>query len=398
MFPILSNKTFCQFFQHSLAIVISLSVSACHLNAQLFKSTHIAAVEDKEESRFVVQNSITLGLHGWGTHTEFGFVDENGFKLNAMNTILADTEKELGLSDQQLKAIHRIAGETQAALNEMLTKSVAEGNQDLLEARFVAGENEIKSQLNETQLAKLAFIKNRIGIEQVGLAKYFSSSQFENPLDEDQASALEGFSKEHGRLYQQATADSLKEANAKLLELLKPEQRKRLKENFNSDFQQSFLESAMYTESYTPKTTFRKRKTDLYRILKVKNVRTRIGLSNDEYADIKQLEKDERDQVESKLTGSQNEKLNQTVIESELKRSGTVNSVSVGRLSQVLNIDEVQSKELHESGKEIFTELNRNLANKKKEVFAKATESLPESLKKALYDAVGDSGIYVKGE
>lgn len=354
----------------------------------------ISVEEEQGESKFMVGTSLKLGFSGFETNYHFGFYDENGYQYDLFSMFNPHTNtNELGLTKEQADEISAIQAQTQAELASMIGDAVMAGGKEKLEARFKEAEEEILGNLNENQVVLLNQLKHRRGIKQVGLAKYLSSSQFESPVSEDQYEALEEVTKKYATRTKKGAIELLKTANKTLLQNLTEEQQVKLNHVFTKELKEEFSTTPMFNRSFTAKKSLAKKKTDLYRILKLKSVRTRIGLEEDQYSEIKQLERAERETVSQKLTTDQTTKLNQKVAESDLKRMGSVNALCGGYLRKLISIDDEQASELHQTGKEIHAGLENKIKEMQKDAFRDSIASLPEQTQKMLIDTLGDSGL-----
>ena len=398
------------------ALFAPLSNSA---HGQLFKT---AMAGDISESDFFVvvtreggNPSGLLGLFGLTdssaqtTTYHFGMRDKNGYQYETLDLIKPRVVDELELSPKQVDVISGIKSEAYADLVKMIsdskrkfaeapsgTVSAADferSYKESLEEKFYSALADIKSTLDEAQLSKLEQINHQNGIKQLGLAKYLSSSHFNVSISDEDAKALQQVAVQFEKLSKENSLDLLKAANKKLLGKLTSEQQKQLAAEFKSGFTETLLATAMFTRNYSPNKKLVNRKTNLYRILKLKNIRTSIGLSEKEYSEIKELDVELRDQLNEKLTSTQSMKLKETVVSRDLNQMGTVNSITSGHLRDVLEIDDEQANRLYAAGKKINVELMEQLISIKKEAFQEATSVLSSSLQKSLEEKLGDCEI-----
>ena len=380
-------------FGFTFFVVSILGTSHKYLDAQ------VTIEKEETDSEFMVSTAVKLGFSGFETTYWFSRIDKNGFQYDVLSLLGAGVNhegigigSELGLTEEQSKEINLLRSDTMAELSELVGEAIIAGK-DKLEAKFQEAEDEVRSMLNEEQLGQLEQIKTRRGIAQVGLAKYFSSQHVENPISSEQAKQLEDVTKVFRANVKEGTEKLLKQANKKLLAQLSQTQQDKFESGFNEKHREKFLSTEMYNWSYHSEKKLAKRNTDLYRILKLKSVRTKIGLGEDQYSEIKVLDREQRKSVGEKLTSEQTQKLNQKVVESDLNRMGTVHALCGGYLRQVVSIDDAQAKELHTAGKEIYEELNLQLREMKKEAFRESISGLSDSFQEKLLEMVGEGAI-----
>jgi len=398
------------------ALMAPLANSA---HGQLFKST---MVEDLNQSGFFVivtrEGRGPSGVIGLFASTDssdqtttchFGMRDENGYQYETLDQIKPPVVEEIELSQEQVDVISEIKREACADLADMIADSkrkFAEAPSGLtsvadiersykksLEDRFYTALDDIKATLDEDQLSRLEQIKHHNGIKQLGLAKYLGSSRFNGLASDEDAKSLEQMAVEYERLSKANALELLKAANKKLLGELTSEQQKQYSEEFGADFTEALVGTAMFTRAYSAKKKIAKRKTNLYRILKVKKVRTSIGLSENEYSAIKKLDDKHRDQLSEKLLPPQRRKLAEKVVLRDLHRMGTVNSLTCGYLRDILEIDDEQAEKLSAVGKKINAELIDQIHSMKKEAFQEATSVLSVSLQQSLEKMLGEYAI-----
>ncbi len=347
---------------YSMAIVAAV----CLLPSQ---SLYAQASRDVLDD-FQIAKSVGIGLTGVTTSTQLVVQDDFGVAYDTYSLLQQPSVRQsVGVSDEAFASIAETRAELVTEIESMVVSAVySDEYRDKIRARFFDVEEEICSTLTDEQLKSLKFARVKVGVEKNG-PKYLSNPHVAESLGIPETSAKQ-FAKS-GDLQKQIRSrkkELLREANQNLIEFLSETEQATFHEVFDEKSQDDFLEADLIVDVKG------KQHADLdskrRSILKRRYVRRKLELTSGQIAKLEASDEaslDFLDQV-------QRTKVDRMVIVPEVKKRGTVVSLSAGFLSQLLSMDDERREELSEFGKELNERLENDAAKMTRKLLVKRFE------------------------
>ena len=341
---------FC--FVNVVIAVVFTSQFYTNINAQVEQDW--ADQLANRDSHFMYRTSIGLGLTGVKTSHRAMLMDENGFEYDLFSVLSRGAYQDIGLTKEQYNEVCEAYSNAMVAMKNHPQSSIVNDDQSGLEAIFSETRERIRNQFSDQQLLKLEQLKHQQGANELGLAKYFSSSQFvdNDGISESDQQKLQEFEERINEARTSQWKKLMQEGNRTFLKQLPDEQRKLLEEIAGIGFENSFVDSFMFVDFKHFKTYKSKSKVSSALALKRKSARK------------KHIIKD-------------------------LTRLGTVNSVCRGNIADILSLSDEESRALHSKGREIFTSLTKQAADLDTHSFEIELAKLPPGLNKTLHQSMG---------
>ena len=335
------------------------------------------AEKSDDHDKFQISTGIGISLTGFQSFTKYGLVDELGINYDTMSLLENETvRQQVGVSRDKYLELCAAQSETVTEMNSLvLHATYSEEHREKLEAKFLALESKLQSQLTSEQVSALEQARYQLGIEKHGL-KYLAANDIATNLElsdtarEAIRSAGEGIIDR----VKQHKQDLLKQANKELLEDLSNADRRRLETCFDDETMNRFLAAELFPDSQMAKAhgQYNCRMT----LSKLRNRASRddLKLSQQQLEKIDELGKQQHqisdteltEELEKLLTKKQADQIFSQFAATDFKKFGTVNALSYGAIGQWLELAKPESERIFEAGKRIRADFGTYPAAKQK--------------------------------
>lgn len=356
---------------------------------------------EPKEGDFSITSSVSLGLSGFSTSTQFKLVDELGFEYDVMSLIRDPLVREMtGIDEEQFRDIQADwKTATEPMLSKVLNTVLLDQSKEELKLLFEQAQSDILEQLEPDQARQLDLARHQLGIERFGLTEYLGSKRMSEQLglSAEQIESLVDAKTDFQSKYQELIRDELVESNTALLQHLEADQRQLLKEQLGSKGSQAFLSTKMFTDSQPSKQRIEPPQTAIAGMTRSKANRNHCGIDAEQYEALKMVKRKMRtmsqDAIASELPTildtDQLERLEKLAIEDQVSRLGTVNALCYGILSSPLEIAPDQADELFEAGQQIHREFSQNATTAAATAIQQSLSSLSEEQREQVVELIG---------
>lgn len=356
----------------------------------------IAAQDFERDPNFKVAISQSIGLGGFTTTTQFMLVDESGFRYDTM-TLLANksVKQSLNLSDEQKDLIGESWLEAKEEMEAKLLGAItSDTKRDEVESIFFAHQAQVLSLMNEDQAERFESMKAGLALDSVGVAKFLSTKRArkEFGLTDAQVEKINKQGAEFEKHLKLELRELIRQSNQALIGKLSDEQQQALnklldEKQFNDLLNSSLFVSHKLATSDSPYLNVSRNHTELFVACLTRKNREQAKITDSQYDKMRELRRDAK-----KLTGSEFEtRLNAILstdqidvlaiagIVKQIKKHGSVNSISNGILANELELSDEERERLFAFGNELQEDLKNNARIAKKQLVRETFECLSDS-------------------
>ena len=343
-------------------------IRSCCIVLSLYAAGIVSAQKPEQDKiprdhvRF--KTGVSIGLTSVSSFVTASLTDELGFEYDTMSLIeRPEIRTALSIEDDQFielsQSQHQFLQEVKS--NGLLFS--IDKDQQLLKAQFVEFENEVNSKLSDEQQQRLAELRIQLGIALHGAKEYLSSERMREKL---------GLTKSDLELLPTKTATtklkktqlskSYREANKKLVAKLKRIQADEIADFFH-DYDSDFLTKILFVRDTKKPISHRLSRIQALHYACKKQTKKTLQLESNQIRSLEELrrnieaDRDPIDAIAKIMTTEQFEKFEQLFTARQIKKWGTVRTLSDGYLSQRMGIKPDESKMLVEMGQQLHAEL-----------------------------------------
>ncbi len=356
----------------------------------------INAQEFERDPNFRVAISQSIGLGGFTTTTQFMLVDESGFRYDTMTLLANDSVKQsLNLSDEQNELIGESWLNTKEEMEAKLLSAItSDTTRDEVESIFLAHQAEVLSLMNEDQAERFEAMKAGLAIESVGIAKFLSTKRTreEFGLTDAQVEKIDKQGAKFEKNLKLELRELMRQSNLALIGKLSDAQQQALKEllnekQFNGLINSSLFASRKLASSDSPYLNDSRNHTELFVACLARKNREQANMTDSQYAKMRELRRDAKKltdlefetRLNAILSTDQIDVLAIAGIVKQIKKHGSVNSISNGILANKLGLSDEERESLFAFGNELQEDLKNNARIAKKQLVRETFECLSGS-------------------
>ena len=320
----------------------------------------------EETKDFKARKLIGVGVTGVFSKTEFVMSDEHEINYDVMS-LLKDksSRKRMGISEDRYLELITARRELDKTIHTTYSTAFSEEDNDKIEALFFEAETKTRGMLGAEQLSMLKFERARKGVKLVGLDYLGSPSVSASfGLPEEAAKLIVERHKNYQKQLKATKLELLKAANRKLIASLSQSQLEKMEELIEEETRKKLVASALFVgEKVVRKKSTPQAKKSLFTV-RLSSVERKLELSQEQIDRISLLEKDSpglQDSINSILTDEQLAKLNQRTILLDLRKLGSVNSITSGLIGNRLALSTDEKDRMFELGKDLLAEFESEL-------------------------------------
>jgi hypothetical protein len=350
---------------------------------------------------FQVTTSVSIGLTGANYQTEFRLVDELGMAYDVMSLVENESvQQAVELTPDQLNHIQQLNDTVTADLKNRIVNVIAsEAGKEEVKSRFMLLQEELLSSLDHDQITRLEQAKNMLRIERFGLAELLATEPMKQRLElgDEQVDTIRQQAATSKTTAASQKQDLIRKSNRALISELPPADQIRLQELLAEPLFGDFLQTHLFQSENNWKNKRASSRRSIVWLLRTRNVRDRLELTNDQFEEIKQLsislDDETSSEIESELksilTREQLIHAYRMQIAADLKKCGSVKALCHGLAGDLLALAEDESDHLFEKGKQIAQQLALDLEGLKLETVHRTLQDLPESKREEILQMIG---------
>lgn len=357
---------------------------------------------EDEKGDFTVTTSVSLGLSGLTTSTDYKLVDELGFEYDVISLLRNQKVKEMtGIEESQMDRIDDLWTEATRKMNSKFVESVViEQDKSEIKRLFLESQEQMLELLEPDQIERLQQASHHVAIERYGIANYLASNrmQAEIELSDGQLKSLRDAESKFNTDYRNRVRSLIVKANETLLESLTDFQRKTIRESLGKSGLEDFKKAKLFTSANSIKGKPIRNQSRLIGLTRRSRIRSDLGIERSQYESIMDLsrlaktisEADVASRLKEILHPEQLHELERVAALEQVGRLGTVDSLSYGMIGQKLDLKPGESEELFAMGEQIQHELLAASNEEKSKSIKETMPFLSDEMRDRVVSIVGD--------
>lgn len=339
------------------------------------------------DTNFKFQVNISVGLLGLRTGHHATFIDENGFRYDVRSLLDTQGRKEIGLTNNQYHEILSIYRDVVEEIKDDPNRDPWEEDQSLYAKRFQAAQEKMIDLLSVEQRDQLTFYRHKKGIQEVGFAKYLTSSHFgkNQTTSGVDLKKIDELGEKISKKIQNDYLKMLVSANQLLIMKIPESNRKKFRSLFTNETRKTFLETDLFANPKGIEAKVPKRKKNiLVRAAMLPSIQKKIKINKKQKSEIQILEQHQVDRLSKILSPEQLMTLRNATIHRDLQKFGTVQALSMGYLADYLGLTPIQSQKIFEHGLQANLKLMVSKRRIRSKVLREFQSDFPKSVQNNL--------------
>ena len=366
-------------------IKLILLAVVCNAIATLFIATIVVANPQEPDAlgsndpndNVRIESGVAINFDGIRTYFVVSLVDENGFRYDTWSSLrIPSIRNAAEITDEQMVEMQSGYGAILQKVSNLSLFLENEGNSAELKQAFRDLESEARNVMSPEQISQFDQARHFHALKEIGLAKYLSSSHFDSNISPADQAKLESIESNYQASIKAKTSSAIEQANQLLIKELNKTQIESF-EKLLGDQKDEWMKLPLFQSqprNSKPKPKKLARPDFVRKIALSTTIRKSLELTTEQFDEIKELkeetsgsredERAERErQIREILTDKQLQKINSITILKEATRVGTVNALSQGWASHLLELSAEESDQIFKKGVNVDQGLQTELAN-----------------------------------